>query len=145
MATLKIFDEFFNDLLKAKHNFSTGHVFKCRLSNVAPTKASDTAITSKTVASGTGYPGDQTVTLTITEPSTGTWQLGDTTNVTFTASGGDFGPFQYAYLYNDTDSGDALIAVLDYGSAVTSVTSTNSFIVDPGTNGWVQFATPAWS
>jgi hypothetical protein len=141
VATLKVFDEFFNELLKGNHVFGTD-VYKIRLSNVAPTKATDTVVTSKTAITGGSY-ADATVTLSITEPTAGTWQLGDTTNVVFTAVSTDFTAFQYAYLHNTSDT-DKLVAVLDYGSPVT-VTAGNSFTIDPGTNGWIQFVTPSWT
>jgi hypothetical protein len=52
-------------------------------------------------------------------------------DVTFTASGGSFGPFQYVVVYNDTPSSPLkpLIGWYDYGAAIT-ITSGNSFTVD---------------
>ena len=50
------------------------------------------------------------------------------TDVVFTASGGSFGPFRYAVLYNSTKS-DRLIAYFDYGSAITVLTG-ETFTVD---------------
>jgi hypothetical protein len=55
------------------------------------------------------------------------------TDVTWTASGGSFGPFQYVVLYNDTQTTPAkpLIGWYNYGSAI-SVNDTESFTVDFG-------------
>ena len=143
MATLKVFDQFFNDLLLGKHHFGTD-VFKVRLSATTPVKDTMDQAADVTAITGGTY-ADATVTLAITEPSTGTFQIGGTgSDVTFTATGSDFTGFRYAYLFNDTDAGDALVAVLDYGSTV-NVTAGNSFTVDAGTNGWAQFVTPAWA
>ena len=147
-ATFKVVDEFYNDLLKGNHTFgAAGDVFKIRLSNVAPTKATDTTVTSKTEPTGGSYADQDAGTggfLSISEPSTGTWQIGDTDDgAVFSAVSTDFTEVRYAYLYNSTDS-DRIVGVLDYGAGFT-VTAGNSFTVDPGANGYAQFTTPAWS
>jgi len=51
----------------------------------------------------------------------------------WTASGGSFGAFRYAVLYNDTptDPADPLVAWWDYGSALT-VDEGEKFKVDFG-------------
>ena len=50
-------------------------------------------------------------------------------DVTFTATRGNIGPFQYVVLYNDTAADDELIGWYDYGTALT-ITNGNSFTVD---------------
>jgi len=54
-------------------------------------------------------------------------------DVVFTASGGSFGPFRYAILYNDTPTSpaDPLIAYWEYGSSIT-ITDGNDFTIDFG-------------
>jgi hypothetical protein len=150
MATLKVFDEFFYHLVTGVHgNMNSGQTYKIMLTSTAPTKGTDD--TRSDLAAGVvtgGSYADQTVTLSWAETGAGTgiWQLGDaSSDVTFTASGSDFTGFRYAVLFNDTASSpaDAVIAVLDYGSTVT-VTDGNSFTVNAGASGWVQFTTPAW-
>lgn len=81
------------------------------------------------LANTNGYTtGGTAASITSSAQSSGTYKLvlGD---VTFTASGGSIGPFQYVVLYNDTAAADELIGWYDYGTALT-VTNGNSFTVD---------------
>jgi len=148
MATFNLIDEFYNDLLKGLHTFgASGDVFKIRLSSVAPNKATDTTVTSKTAPTGGSYADQDAGTggfLSITEPSTGVWQIGDTDDqAVFSAVSTNFTAAQYAYLYNSSSS-DKIVGVMDYASSFT-VTAGNSFTVDPGANGYVRFTTPTWA
>lgn len=150
MATFNLVDEFYNDLLKGEHTFgAAGDVFKIRLSSVAPVKGTDATVNTKTAVTGGGYADQDAGTggfLTISEPVTGTWQIGDTDDgAVFTASGSNFTAAQYAYLYNYTNgtTSGKIVGVLDYGSSFT-VTDGNSFTVDPGTDGYAKFTTPTW-
>jgi len=148
MATFNLVDEFYNDLLKGEHTFgASGDVFRIRLSNVAPTKATDTTITSKTAPTGGSYADQPAGTggfLSITEPSTGVWQIGDTDDgAIFEAVATPFTECRYAYLFNFTNA-DKIVGVMDYASGFT-VTAGNSFTVDPGANGYARFTTPTWA
>jgi hypothetical protein len=151
MATFNLIDEFYNDLLKGEHTFgASGDVFKIRLSNTAPTKATDATINTKTAVTGGGYEDKDAGSggvLSITEPSTGVWQIGDTDDgAVFSAVSTNFSAAQYAYLYNHTNGGSSgkIVGVMDYTSEFT-VTAGNSFTVDPGANGYVRFTTPTWA
>lgn len=116
MATFNKFNQFTADLLAGKHNFSS-HIFKIMLTNVAPTAANAVKADLTEIASGSGYSGGGTVT-TITATTSGGIAKIAGTDVTFTSTG-SIGPFRYAVLYNETSSGQPLVAWWDYGSSTT--------------------------
>jgi hypothetical protein len=153
MATFNLFHHFGEELHKGTHNFSA-HTFRVALSNTAPTQNSDTTLSNVTQITGGGTTGyttvadgaGATVTLTLAETSanSGVWRLGNTTDVVFTAGAAGFGPFRYAIIINDTPTSPAnpVVGYLDYGSSI-SVTSGNTFTVDPGANGFYEYTVPA--
>lgn len=118
MAAYNKFQDFSEQLIRGIHDFDA-HVFKVYLSNAAPSAALDAVKADLAeIAAGNGYTaGGGTTTITLNEAAGTTTITG--TKVTFTASGGSIGPFQYAVLYNDTSASDNLMAWWDYGSALT--------------------------
>lgn len=120
MATFNKFQNFVEDLGLGVHNLNTG-VLKIYLSNTAPSASLDAVKADLAeISAGNGYTaGGEDVTGVWSE-SAGTATLAGT-DVTWTASGGTIGPFQYVVLYNDTPTSpaDPLIGWWDYGSAVT--------------------------
>lgn len=130
MASFNKFQDFVEQVLKAKHDFSA-HTFKLALSNSAPV-ATNTILANITQISATGgySAGGYTLAgVTLTE-TTGTAKV-VITDLTITASGGSVGPFRYLVIYNDTATSpaDALIGWYDYGSALTLATG-ESLTVD---------------
>jgi hypothetical protein len=147
MATVVLFDEFFNHLATGVHNLSTG-AFKVALTNTAPVQDTGATLSNITQIAGSGgyTTGGSTIPLAWAETAAGSgiWQLGtDASDVTFTATAGGMGTFRYAVLYNDTPTSpaDPLIGYLDYGSAV-SLAENASFEINAGSNGWVRLTTP---
>jgi len=129
MADYVKFEIFFEDMLKAYHNFSS-HVFKVVLTNTAPDVVNDVVLADITqIAAVNGYTAGGATTSIIVSRSGGTAKVTGT-GVTFTASGGGVGPFQYAVLYNDTQTSpaDPLIAYWDYGAPI-SLLDTEQFTV----------------
>ena len=122
MATYNKFQDFSEQLIRGVHDWDA-HTFKIALTNVLPvaTQVSlDTVTNHAAPAATSGYTaGGTATTITISE-STGTTTV-QGTQVVFTASGGQIGPFRYAVLYNDTATSpaDALIAWWDYASSIT--------------------------
>lgn len=143
MATFTKFEGFVEAVAEKVHNLGSD-TLKVILTNTLPdsTLTKATAIlTAITQISGTnGYTTNGTTATTSSSVQTaGTYKL-VLADVTFTASGGSFGTFRYAVLYNSTATNGELIGFWDYGAAVT-LTDGNSFIVDfDATNGVLTIA-----
>jgi hypothetical protein len=144
MAVYNKFNQFTKDLIDGKHNFAS-NTFKVMLTNTAPVatnqiKADITDITAKN-----GYTAGGTAT-TITESTASCVAKVVGSNVVFTATTATdatgIGPFQYAVLYNDTQTSPAkpLIAWWDYGSAVTLVSTETLTVAFDATNGIFQIS-----
>lgn len=134
MAAYNKFEDFTEQLLLAKHDFSAaGHVFKVYASNATPSASLDAVKADLAeITAANGYPaGGSDIQNTMSE-TTGTATVAATDSV-WTAAGGSFGPLRYIALYNDTQTSpaDPLVGWWDYGSAVT-VNDTETFTVDFG-------------
>lgn len=132
MATYVKFQNFVEDLGKGVHQLhAAGHTLKVYLTNTAPNVATHTVLADLAgITEENGYAAAD-IQNDYTETSgTGTLTAVD---VTFTASGGSFGPFRYAVVYNDTPTSpaDPLVCYWDYGSSVTVLTG-ETFKVDFG-------------
>lgn len=146
MAAYVKFQDFAEQVLKAVHDLDGTHTLKCALTNTAPTNT-DTSFLSGSLhpppAAANGYTaGGNTLTPSLSETGgTATVDLADTT---FTASGGNLGPFRYVIIYNDTATSpaDALIAYFDYGSSIT-LADGETFTVDFGSGASNDFFTLA--
>jgi hypothetical protein len=130
MATYNKFQDFVEQLGKGVHQLhAAGHTLKCYLTNNAPSASADAVKADLAgITEENGYaPADAQNDYT---EASGTGTLTGV-DITFTASGGDVGPFQYVVLYNDTPTSpaDPLIAWWDYGSALT-LHDADSFKVD---------------
>lgn len=129
MASFVKFNTFVEALAEGTHDLGSD-TLKVVLTNTAPTAATDDQLADITqVANGNGYTtGGTTATTSSSAQTSGTYKL-VLADVTFTASGGSVGPFQYVVLYNDTAAGDELIGYWDYGAAVT-LADTETFTAD---------------
>lgn len=134
MATFNKFQDFVEQLGKGVHQLhAAGHTLKVYLTNATPSAADDavkTDLAEITAENGYAAGGEDAQNDYSESGGTGTLTCVD---ITFTASGGSFGPFRYAVLYNDTPSSptDPLIGWWDYGSSIT-VNNGESFTVDFG-------------
>lgn len=137
MAVYNKFNQFTKDLIDGKHNFSS-NVFKVMLTNTAPVATNQIKADITEISALNGYTAGGTAT-TITESTTSGVAKVVGSNVVFTATGA-VGPFQYAVLYNDTQTAPAkpLIAWWDYGSPVTLVNTETLTVAFDATNGIFQ-------
>ena len=132
MAVFTFFHEFKKYLGDGTIDLDT-HSFKVYLSNAAPTVATHTV--KGDLAGITVQNGYTETTLTATWVETaagsGTWRFAHNADISWTASGGSFGPFQYVIVYDDTPTSpaDPLLGYWDVGSA-TTITTGNTFTVD---------------
>ena len=130
MATFNKFQDFAEQIGLEQHQLSTD-TLKVALTNTAPVATQTTfdPVTNHAApAAANGYTaGGEDVTNTWSE-SGGTATAG-ATDVVFTASGGQIGPFRYVVLYNDTNGTDMLVGWWDYGSSIT-LNDGETFTVD---------------
>jgi len=141
MATFNKFNQFVQDLANKVHNLNADAI-KVMLSNTVPLATNSVKANITEITAQNGYPaGGTQATFSSGAQTSGIYKL-VLNDVTFTASGGLFGPFQYVVVYNDTPTSpaDPLIGWYDYGAAIT-ITSGNSFTVDlDQTNGILTLA-----
>ena len=134
MASFNKFQDFVEQLGKGIHQLhAAGHTLKVYLTNDTPDAALDAVKADLAeITAQNGYPaGGVDIQQDYTE-SGGTGTL-TAVDVVFTASGGSFGPFRYAVVYNDTPTSpaDPLVCWWDYGSSI-SLNDGETFTVDFG-------------
>lgn len=128
MSTFQKFNCFVGDLAAKVHNLGSD-TLKIMLTNTAPSAANAVKADITEITAGNGYSaGGAALTVTSSAQSGGAYKL-IANDLTFTASGGSFGPARYAVLYNSTPAGGPLIAWWDKGSSVTP-TDPDQFVVD---------------
>lgn len=108
--------------------------FTIYLSNELPVVATDSAKTDiANITEQNGYTETNlTTTWVETAGGSGIWALRhNAETIVWTASGGSFGPFQYAVVFNNTITTplDLLVGYWDNGSSI-SIDDGNSFTVD---------------
>ena len=139
MAAFTKYHTFVDEMSKAGHNLQTA-VFKCALTNTAPTPLTDT-VWNTTVypapAAAAGYTaGGNTLTTSSASSTSYVFKLVLADSV-FTASAGSIGPFRYAILYNSSAT-SKVVGFYDYGSSIT-LADTETFTVDfDNVNGVIQ-------
>jgi hypothetical protein len=128
MASFTKFQKSVLNFGKGKFTFNTD-TLKIALSNTAPSVSANEIISDITqITAANGYTAGGTAVPNVgwSQTSGTATLIGD--QIVFTASGGSFGPLQYAVLYDSTTG--FLLGYWDYGSAVT-ITTGNTFAVQP--------------
>lgn len=124
MAAFVKYQQFVEDLGNKVHDLvGTQDTLKVMLSNAAPNAATHAVRGDVTELSTTGgYTSGGEDTQNDGTETGGTLSVTGV-DVTWTASGGGFGPFRYVILYNDTPTSpaDPLIGYWDYGSSISLV------------------------
>ena len=139
MATWTAFNAFKADVANGLHALGSD-TLKIALSNAAPSTTADGVFADiAELSAGAGYSaGGATVTVGSSAQTAGVYSL-VIQDVTFTASGGNIGPFRYAVLYNDSAAADQLIATFDYGTTYT-LTDGNTFTIVANASGVIRLA-----
>lgn len=118
MATFQKFNSFVESLAEKKFDLGSD-TLKVLLTNTAPLATNAVKADLTEITAQNGYSAGGAIASTSSSAQTsGTYKL-VVADVTFTASGGSFGPARYAVLYDDTAASDDLIGFWDYGSSVT--------------------------
>jgi hypothetical protein len=113
------------DLANKVHNLGAD-TLKIMLSNTAPTAVNAVKADIAEISAANGYlAGGNVVAIASSTQTAGLYKLIPSGNVVFTASGGSFGPFRYAVLYNSTPGAGPLIGWYDYGSSISVNSGTN--------------------
>ncbi len=142
MATFNRFDAFVEAVAEGKHDFSSD-TLRVYLTNVTPNASADAEyLDLADLSTGGGYTAKgEAAALTSSSQTGGTYTLILADPTTWTGSGGGFGPFRYAVLYNDSATNDDLIAYWDYGSSI-SVSASETFDVDMPASAVITITSP---
>jgi hypothetical protein len=135
MVAATKFQAFVENVAEKVHNLGADTLKIMLVNSPAPVATNSIKADLTEISAANGYTaGGSAVTITASSQTSGTYSLVGN-DLVFTASGGSFGPFRYAVLYNDTPTSpaDPLIQFWDYGSSI-SLNDTETFTVDFGTN-----------
>lgn len=127
MASYNKFNSFVSDLVQKVHNLNSD-TLKIMLTNTAPVASNTVKGNISEITAGNGYTAGGAVASFVSgNDSAGTYKL-ILSPVSWTASGGSIGPFEWAVLYNSSAASQQLIGWWDYGTAIT-LTNGNTFTV----------------
>ena len=99
------------------------HTFKVQLHSSSYTPSASHSVLadlSAELSTGAGYTAGGVALGSVTWAHSGTTATFDAADATWTASGGDFGPYRYAVIYDDTAASDELLGYIDLGGDFTT-------------------------
>jgi len=118
-------------------NAVAGHTFKAILMNTSfafdrDAHATLADVTASQIATGSGYTQDnkELENVAVTEDDVNDRAQLTCDDITFTASGGDIGPFGAMIIYDDTDANDAVVGCIDFDTDYTIVEDSSFTIED---------------
>lgn len=127
MAAYNKFNSFVSDLAQKVHNLNSD-TLKILLTNTAPVASNTIKGNLTEIAAANGYTAGGAVASFVSGNDTsGTYRL-ILSPVSWTASGGSIGPFEFAVLYNSSAADGNLIGWWDYGTPIT-LTNGNTFTI----------------
>jgi hypothetical protein len=127
MAAFSKFNSFVGDLAQKVHNLNSD-TLKIMLTNTAPVATNTVKANITEISAVNGYTaGGAAAAFVSGNDTSGLYKL-ILSAVSWTASGGNIGPFEYAVLYNSTAASGNLIGWWDYGTTIT-LTNGNTFTV----------------
>lgn len=113
------FDAFVEAVLAGKIDLFAD-VLKIMLTNTEPLPTHTVRADLVEIPAGNGYPaGGSPLEIISATMADGVFSL-TAKDVTFTATGGSFGPWRWAVLYDDSTPDDRLICFWDYGQSFTT-------------------------
>lgn len=122
MSSVSKFNTFVADVANKVHNLGSDQLY-VMLTNAAPLATNTIRSNIAEIAAGNGYTaGGALASLISSTQTAGLYSL-LLNDASFTATGGNIGPFRYAVLYNFTNSGASypLIQWWDYGTNISIV------------------------
>lgn len=129
MATFRPFYSFKQDAFNGVHNLAS-NTLKMFLTNEVPDFAADDEKADLTdLSTANGYTAGGATLTGVSSTQTGGVYVLKSNDISWTASGGDIGPFRSAVLYNDTASGDKLICAVVYETGIV-IPAGETFTVD---------------
>lgn len=139
MATFVKVNSFVEAVAEKNLNLATD-TLKVMLTNTVPSAGQTGSSELTEITAGGGYTaGGITLTQASSAQTGGTYKL-VLNDAAWTGSGGGFGPFQYAVLYDSSATGANLIGYWNYGSSI-SILAGETLLVDcDPTNGVLQIA-----
>jgi len=133
-STFARFNTFTEDLANGVHNLSTDEI-KIALFGSLPavTAVSYTDVIGSEITAENNYAAGGKVISGTSISQTGGVATFSGASITFSATGGSFGPFRYAIVYNNSAASKNLIGWYDYGSLI-SLDDTETFTINVVTN-----------
>lgn len=129
MPTWQKFYSFRADVHNGIHTLSSDTLKAMLTSDIPDITADDEKADLTDLSTANGYTAGGVTLSSVTSTQTSGTYVFKCADITWTASGGGIGPFRSVVIYNDTSTGDKLIACLTYDIGIT-IPDGETFTVD---------------